>query len=454
MRLRKRHFTVGEMTVPLVACSFLNSLIGLSDTWIAGGISADAQAAVAIGEQFLFITICVATGLSVSVATMMSQAIGARRISLARAYGRDGVVLAAMCGLVALCVGAVFADRVFVALGVPAQVACLGGRYLYMCAFGNLPFCLLLMFAAMLRSFGRPVQALLMTALCCVLSVGGAFVGTRVFPQMAIEMLGLSWLIGSVVATMLGCLFLCRCLRAAALRDDLPRWQERWRRLLWLALPSAAGEVIYGLATLLFFRQILQSPGGVAAQAGYAACAKIEETFATMPMQAVSQATACVVGRKVGSTEYGAATKVARTAAIGSALAMAAIGTSIALLAPNLSYVFSSCTDTQRAMASFLYFSPVLFALLGITLCSGGALEGAGRCARAAMIYSGSAAFVRLPVAAILCWIGVNAIPLTIAALLSSRGLAALLMAKDLTVAGRKQPIRPQLLPDHTKTPF
>lgn len=418
----------------MIGCSFCNALIGLCDMWIAGGIGPQAQAAVGIGEQFIFVTVSAVTGLTVAASALASQAIGARKLALARAYARDGLSLSIVFGLLALTACLVCCEQLFKVLTVPVSVARLGSRYLYICAFGNLPFAALLMIAALLRSFGRPGKAFLMTLVCGVLSVGGAWLFTGPFCFLGIDALGLSWLVGATVGSALGYIFLLRALKRSRVVEDLPALHTRWRSLMFLALPAALSELVYGAATLLFFQQILQSSGGAAAEAAYAACAKIEETFAAMPMQAVSQATACVVGRLVGAADFSAATRVARNAAICSAPAMVFAGTIIAWLAPAFSHVFSASAETQQAIAFLLSYSPALFGLLGITMSSTGALEGAGRCARAAIVYCAAAALLRLPIAALMCCLGAGAIPLTVTALLSSRGLAALLMANDLRV--------------------
>lgn len=432
MRLRKRQLTVGEMTVPLIGCSLLNAFVGLADTWIAGGISPDAQAAVAIGEQLLYIAISIVTGLTIAVSTVISQAIGARKLALARAYARDGLLLAATFGLSAVVVGTTFPSQLYSCLGVPPEVARLGSRYLYICSFGNLPFSIMLMLSAVLRSFGRPFPALTMTALCSVVSVGGAFMLTRAPFQIGVDALGLSWLVGSIGATLLGFVLFRRHLKQCSILTPSLNLLWRLRALFSLAVPAAGSEIVYGIAMVLFFREILQASGGLAAQAGYAACAKIEETFAAMPMQAVSQAIACVVGRMFGAKNYGAAITTARRAALLSAGAMIVTGGITAALAPTLGHSFSATGDTQFAIEIFLLFSPVLYVMLGVSMSVGGALDGVGRCARVSTIYCGSAALVRFPLSVLLLYFGMAAIPLTVTSLLVSRGIAALVMVNDL----------------------
>ncbi|HEY9791013.1 MAG TPA: MATE family efflux transporter [Candidatus Obscuribacterales bacterium] len=434
MRLLKRHLTVGEMTVPLIACSMLNAFVGLADTWIAGSISPGAQAAVAIGEQFLYIAICMVSGLTIGLSTVVSQALGARKISLARAYAADGMMLAAVFGLAGAIVGILLPNQLYAFLQIPTNVAQVGSRYLFICSFGNLPFSLLLMVCALLRSFGRPLVALMITALCSIISVTGAFYFTHGEHNIGIDALGLSWLVGSTAAVILGLAFVHRALKRPSRLIVVDALQERLSALLKLALPPAFSEIIYGVATILFFREVLQASGGLAAQAGYAACQKIEETFATMPMQAVSQSVACVVGRMFGAANFAAANETGKRATVWSGAAMILVGALIALISPAFAHSFSASADTQGAIGTILCFAPLLYAGLGVSTAAGGALDGAGRCARVAFVYSGSAALVRLPVAVLLLLCGVDALTLVVTAVLLPRCVASLILVNDLRI--------------------
>ena len=75
-----------QMSIPLLGTSLLYSLIGLSDMYLAGRISASAQVAIGLGDQLLLLLVSVVPGLAVGTTTCVAQAYGAGKLEDAWHY--------------------------------------------------------------------------------------------------------------------------------------------------------------------------------------------------------------------------------------------------------------------------------------------------------------------------------------------------------------------------------
>jgi Na+-driven multidrug efflux pump len=428
---QKKSSRFGQMMLPLVLCSILNAAIGLADMWIAGRVSSDAQAAVALAEQVIYISVAVVTALSAAVTTLVSQALGANRRATARAYARDSLVAATIIGAAATVVGTTFPLQFYSSLGASNHIARLGAEYLFVCSFADVPFALLLVTSALLRSYGRPWQTLIMAACCTIISIGGGLILSQPQFALGLKALGLSWLFGATVGAIIGLLLLWKLLWAKDYFDQAVGVQYRVYKLVSLSVPLVCSELVYCLSTLSFFKSILESPGGAAAQSALAVCTKIEEVVAVMPLQAVSQSMTCVVGRFTGARQYSCAEYASRSMVIKSLVAMTVVGGIVSVMGKHLAHALSQDAITCGSITDILLAFPGLFAMLAIGMPTAGALEGAGRTRLAAVVWSVSA-LIRYLMAAILSYFGAPATVLAIVALVASRICSATAFATVL----------------------
>lgn len=121
---------VRDLAVPASVGFVFNTLFNVVDTWWAGRISTEAQAALSISFPVFFILIATGSGLAQGATALIANALGSRDLASARHYAAQAGILAVAVGIVLLGVGWAIAPTLFRLLG--ARESYLGMSLSYM----------------------------------------------------------------------------------------------------------------------------------------------------------------------------------------------------------------------------------------------------------------------------------------------------------------------------------
>ena len=146
------------LAIPLASLQLGFHLMGTVDAVLVGRFSDTALAAVGVGNNLLFAITSIGLGIVMGLDTVISQAVGARRIDDARRFLHAGLRLAVLVGLASTLV--VIATPLLLDVAeVPADVAAEARVYVYLRAIGVVPFLLSVALRSYLgaRSVTRPL---------------------------------------------------------------------------------------------------------------------------------------------------------------------------------------------------------------------------------------------------------------------------------------------------------
>src|SRR5207249_11141448 len=87
--LRRR---VWGLAGPIIGENFLETLLGIIDTWLVAGLGAVALAGVGSALQVMFLLIAALSALAVGNAVLVAQAVGARDLVRAGQLGRQSLM--------------------------------------------------------------------------------------------------------------------------------------------------------------------------------------------------------------------------------------------------------------------------------------------------------------------------------------------------------------------------
>lgn len=390
---------VWQMAWPLLLTSTLSSCVGLVDMYLAGFMGDAAQAAIGIGEQFIFLAVTIGTGLCIGCQALISRCVGARQMQLAWLYIKDSLYATALIGLVATLTGIVFAKQIFSCFAAEPAVTELGVRYLQLTSLGNLPFVLAMTLTAIFRAYGVPRYALYVWTIITVVSISSAFAfvfSDMPWGQMAVDSLAWSWNLGSTLGVACGFGLLFRMGGTAS--EFLPS-VKRMREILALGLPATIAELSWVVSNFLMFVLFANFPQATAAQAAWSVAHKLEETVASYPLLALSLAAAAVVGQNLGAGKTSRAFKAALVMAVCAGIAMFAVGCLLTLASAPLISLFSKDELVVHYGQLLLSASPIVLPLLAVWLVFFGAVEGAGVTTVPMIFNAAGYLLVRLPLA-------------------------------------------------------
>lgn len=363
---------------PVVLVQVGMMLMGVVDTIMVGHLSAEALAAVALGNQYLWGVSMFFMGLLMSLDPVMAQAVGARdQEGMARAVQR-GLVLCLLTSGAAVLV-MVPVRGVLAGLQQPEELVSGAGVYVWICMAGMLPFFAFVVLRSALQGMDtvRPI----VWAVVVANGANGLANWVLIYGKLGMPAMGVA---GSAWATVV-----CRWVMAGmlaglswgTLRGLVRPWRREataigpLKRMLKIGLPIGAHmSAEHGAFALV---AILMGALGVTQLAAHQMALNLAALTFMVPL-GISQAAAVRVGQAIGE---GDASKARRAAA--GALALGATfmtGTAVLFVSipAELARMF---TDDVPAVALAALLIPIagLFQVFdGLQTVATGVLRGVG----------------------------------------------------------------------------
>jgi putative MATE family efflux protein len=418
--------------LPLYLSWSLMSLIGLVDLSLAGVLGENAQSALGVADQVLFLMMLVTTGLCAGVSTLVCQSWGAGNLNLVNVYKRDGLQIAFVIGLLAMLAGLASAESLANIFCVNANAAKQAVDYIRICSLANLPWAIVQCHGAIFRGIGKAHLSTYQWLLIAFIAVTpGVATVLNIYAFQSLTSLAFAWVLASIVGAGLGQKMLDRVLPDS----DLDRWNiasltKHARDIFAVGGPVLIAEVSWLASNLILYALLVKLPDGAAAQVAWTVKLKVEETIAYAPLLACGMATAVLVGHQIGANNHKAARNIASKIAIGSSTAMFLIGCMTAWVAPYLVTYFINVPSIQSICHQLLVGSVLTFPLNAITIVLAAVFEGAGKTLPPMLIHLCSFFVVRVPVA----WLLVSYSDAGVFAVWWAKCLSALLAAIAMIV--------------------
>lgn len=367
--------TIARLALPAVASSLLMTLFTSVDMyWVGRYVGATALAAVSTSVFWIWLVIAIGEMVSIGLTAVASRRYGERDPGAAARIAGNAVVFSLLLGTAIAIVGALLVPTLFAMMGMPAEVAQLGHRYLTAYLLGTpLVFGFFAVDAAF-RASGdtRTPFALLTVSITVTLVLDPVLIlGLWGAPQMGIA--------GAAVATVLtrGAAFVMGF--ALAVRRgviDLKRPRPlAVGAIVRVGLPTAATGAFFSLIYVALTRTTTQfgTPALAALGIGHRV-----ESWLYMVGVGFGAATAAIVGQNLGA---GRPDRAARAGwiSVGFCTGLgAATGIAAFLLAEPIASWFSTDAAVITEGARYLRIAALAQLFLCMEVVLEGALGGAG----------------------------------------------------------------------------
>ncbi len=332
--MRKRVMT---LALPAVGEQVLNTLVGVTNTFLVGNLSAEAArqlgydstsaiAGIGLGNQIVMVTTILFMAVSVGSTALVARARGAKDMAEANRVLQQSMLVGTAMGLFATFVGIFAARQMLSILGANADILDLGTTFLQIVSTTFLPASLLFIGTATLRGVGDTRTPLLIMLGVNVINIALSWLlvnGNLGAPVMGIA--GVA--IAAAVARGAGGIVLVGMLLRG--RSDLKltlNWRpnlELLKRIINIGLPSAGEQVVFQGAILLFIRFVIGL--GTVAYATHNV-AITNDSFAFLPGLGYAAAATALVGQSLGARRPDEAESAAYEALFQCAVLMSLIG--------------------------------------------------------------------------------------------------------------------------------
>jgi putative MATE family efflux protein len=372
--------TLIRMAVPMAFGMLALVLFNIVDAAFVGRLGAEHLAAMSFTFPVTFLIMSVTIGLGVGTNTAVSRAVGAGDMPLVRRLTTDGLVLVIAQVVVASALGIVTIGPIFELLGASLDTIVLISDYMFPWYLG-LPFLVVPMIgSAAIRGTGDMITpALIMAAAGVFNMVLDPFLifGIGPFPRLELQGAAIATVCSWIVALILVMYFLVG--RKRMLSFDRPHVREvldSWRRIMFVALPAAATNMVLPLAGGALTR--LVASYGEEAVAAFGVGTRVD-SFATLGLIAVAFATTPFVGQNYGASQVDRIRAALRFGNRFSLLWGAAAALLLAVGAEAIGRVFSSDPTVVLWSVRYLWVIPASYWSIGILFIISAAFNAVNR---------------------------------------------------------------------------
>jgi MATE family multidrug resistance protein len=365
-----------RLAVPIVAVWVGIMLMGVVDSIMAGHYSAQALAAIAIGNFYYFSVFVFAAGILFSLDPLVSQAVGANDPEEIATALERGLLLSVLLSVATIPL-LLAAAPVLRALRQPAELVPGASLYVLIVATSTLP---LLVFTAVrqtLQAMERVAPIVLATVVANVVNVLLNWV--LIFGKLGVPTLGIR---GAAIATALSRIVLVVALVALAWRDLRPylrKWTRQtlaWRplrQMLRIGLPIGVQQELE--VTAFSFMLILVGLMGTTAVAAHQVTINLASLTFMVPL-GVGGAAAVLVGQAVGAGDEPAARRAAAAALVCGVGFMVLSATAFLTIPRVLASVYTTDAAAVALAASLIPIAGVFQVFDGLQVVSLGVLRG------------------------------------------------------------------------------
>jgi MATE family multidrug resistance protein len=367
-----------RLALPIVLAQLGLMSMGVVDTIMVGRVSAEALAAVALGNLY-FVTLTIpATGLLMVLDPLVSQAVGARddaRIALAV---QRGLLLAV--GLAALSSVALWPVRpVLAALHEPEPLVQLAAAYVRISVAGVVPFLAFAVLRQSLQALHHPRPVVVVAIAANLVNAGLNWV--LIYGHLGMRPLGVA---GSAWATSVSRWVMAGTVLAAGwrvLRPTLVPWRRSAsHRESLLAMARLGAPIgLQQLAEIGVFAAVglLMGLLGTREMAAHQIALNLASLTFMVPL-GVGAAAAVRVGYAVGAHDPGAARERARTALVCGAGFMTCTGIAMIAAPRSIAALYTNQRAVADLAALLIPIAGVFQVFDGIQAVSAGVLRGLG----------------------------------------------------------------------------
>jgi putative MATE family efflux protein len=295
-----------SIAIPASVGFFFNTMYNVVDTWVAGQISGEALAALSLTFPVFFIIIAVSSGVGTGVTALISNELGAQKLSEAKRYATQALSFGLITSLILAIVGYFVSPVLFKLLGADGMYLATALAYMQPVFLGSV-------FLSMTTILNGVLNAIGDTKSFRNVLIFGFFLNLFLSPVLAFGWLGLPVLgiLGIAIATIftnfLGSVYLLHkvwkteLLETNCLRTHLLPQRKAFTDIATQGFPASFSMMTIAIGAFVITYFVSQYGGN--AVAGYGAALRIEQ-IVLIPGIGINIAVLTLIGQNNGAKRF------------------------------------------------------------------------------------------------------------------------------------------------------
>lgn len=357
---------------PMILIMLFEFVIGLTDVFVAGRVSKEAQATYGYVIQLYFIFIVVANALTVGTVSVVSRQFTVGDPNRLSMVVFSSLATASVAGAGLAVLGMLLAPAIVHVLNMPRELKAMAAPFVRIYAAGLLFHYVMINCDGILRSCNMVKNSLRTNAVVAALNVVlSLFLVFRT--PLGYEGIALATVIAVGVGSLLNLYFVRRVLTGA--RQFVKSAVKEMLKIGW---PMGALQVLWQLASVALFLIIGALPQNrVEVLAAFAIGLRVESVI-YLPAFAFNMANAVIVGNLLGEKKLDEAYKSGLTTA---GIGVAVVAALVLIVILNAWWIISLLSKNDiviREGVHYLYISMISEPFMAWGIILGGGLNGAG----------------------------------------------------------------------------
>jgi putative MATE family efflux protein len=400
--MRRRVF---GLAWPVIAENFLETLLGIVDTWLVSHLvySAIALAGVGVAVQIMQFLLSALAALSIGASVLVAQAVGAKRFPHASSLARQSLVWAVLISVPLALSGFVFTTPIVGLFGLEPQAAEIAISYMHVTMGTVVVLIGLYIGGGVLRGAGDSRTPLIITTVANLINIPLAWALIYGgFGLPALGAVGSAWatFVGRAVALVILLVVLWRGKNGISIRGS-GEWKPDFgvaRQVLGIGVPAALEQIL--VAGAFFALTIIVGRLGTDMLAANRIAVNAL-SLAFLPGFGFAIAATALVGQSVGARRIDDGAAATRIAMQGALIWMTGFAAVLFIFAPQIMLLFTSDAGVVDAGAVALRVMAFSMPPLAILFVNAGGLRGAGN-TRAPLVIFGGGLWIIVLIAALL----------------------------------------------------
>lgn len=370
-------------SLPMVAGNLFQQLYNMVDTAVVGKfVGEDAVAAVGSSFPIVFLSVAVASGLSMGCNVVVSQLFGAKRIHEMKSTISTALISLGVLGLIIMLLGTLLAGPLLQLLGTDADIMADSRTYLQIYFGGALFLFVYNTLNGIYNALGDSRTTLIFLMISSLTNI---VLDLLFVIQFDMGVAGVAWatLIAQGLCAVASLVVLLRRMRGMANEPEkvgvkVPLFHmTAVKRIAQIGLPSMFQQSMVSLSMMLM--QGLVNSYGKVLVAGYTAATKID-TLAMLPNMNFSNAMSSYTAQNIGANRYDRVKEGLKSCLLMVVIFSLLITLIIFLFGNQLLGLFLDPGDTSGAMSyglSYMHTVSLFYILMGLLFVPNGMLRGA-----------------------------------------------------------------------------
>ena len=364
--------------------NLFQQLYNMVDTAVVGKfVGEDAVAAVGSSFPIVFLSVAVASGLSMGCNVVVSQLFGARRIHEMKSTISTAIISLSVLGLIIMALGTLLAGPLLELLGTDPDIMADSQLYLRI-YFGGAVF--LFLYNTLNGIYNAQGDSRTPLIFLMISSLTNIVLDLLFVIQFDMEVAGVAWatLISQGLCAVASLVVMFRRLKHMPVEKEMegkkiPLFHMlAVRRIAQIGLPSMLQQSLVSLSMMLM--QGLVNSYGKVLVAGYTAATKID-TLAMLPNMNFSNAMSSYAAQNIGAGKYDRVKEGLKACLLMVVLFSLVITLVIFLFGNQLLSLFLDPGDTSGALGyglAYMHTVSLFYILMGLLFVCNGMLRGAG----------------------------------------------------------------------------